>query len=99
MREYREGAVIGVLTNVAELGDGWQGVVGTREVSNAIGVEYGLAEESIMMFEFKDGTFEVGIGESLRPYDQLYSGDDQLDATRAFLGAIHRCTFSCGRKS
>jgi hypothetical protein len=57
-------------------GGAWANVVGERKLKKATFAEFGFAEEVIALLKFEDGSFEVGIGESLRPYQQLYEGDD-----------------------
>ncbi len=91
--EYCEGTVIYTVEKPAA-GSAWEGIVGDRPLKVITVVEYGLAEEVIAMIEFQDGTFEVGIGESLRPYDLLYQGCDLELASRAFLEAIKDHTWS-----
>jgi len=75
-----------------DLGEGsWSEVVGKRKLYAAIHVEFGLAEEVIGFLEFEDGTFEVGIGECLRPYDLRYAGKEREKASQAFIEAIDSC--------
>ncbi len=66
----------------------WSEVIGERKLRTASFVEVAFAEEVIGFMEFKDGSFEVGIGESLRPYNQLYVGGDRYKASEVYLRAI-----------
>jgi hypothetical protein len=50
--------------------------------------EFGFAEEVIGLLEYADGAYEVGIGESLRPYHRLYFGADMEVASRTFFEAV-----------
>ena len=66
----------------------WAEVVGDRELESGYWAEYGFAEEVIGILHFKDGTFEVGIGEPLRPYQVLYAGSDFVAAQERFWQAV-----------
>ena len=92
--EYRSEATISSVTT-SQLGEAWKAIVEERgkELEHAIYVEYGLAEEVISLMTFKDGSYEVGIGESLRPYDQLYVGTSLEEATKHFLTAVREHTW------
>lgn len=81
---------IATITDSNELGPAWQEIVEGRELEQTIYCEFGFAEEVITLLAFKDGSFEVGIGESLRPYDQIYVGDDEERALTDFLLAVKR---------
>ena len=83
---YRDGASMLALTKVTE--GSWKEVIGDRKLQSIILCEYGFAEEVIAMMEFVDGSFEVGIGESLRPYKRLYEGMELEEATKSFLEAL-----------
>ena len=93
MSEFRRGAIISCLDDVS-CSPGWSVIIDERELHSAIYVEYGIAEEVIALLEFKDGSFEVGIGECLRPYNELYSGEDREEASRIFLEAVKENTWS-----
>ena len=93
MSKFRRGATIGCLNTIAGVSS-WSTIIGERELHSAIYVEYGIAEEVIALLEFKDGSFEVGIGECLRPYNKLYSGKDREKASRIFLEAVKENTWS-----
>lgn len=88
--KFREGTIIGVILPSEEMGPSWRALIDERgkEFSRLIYLEYGFAEEVICMIYFLDGSFEVGVGESLRPYELLYAGNDLEEASRAFLEAV-----------
>jgi len=101
---FREGTTITSQSGPDfEIGPEWGEVVGTRRLKSVIAVEYGLAEETIALLTFEphvEGgpadepeTYEVGIGECLRPYSRLYEGTSLEDATFAFLEAIRGSTW------
>ena len=46
--------------------------------------EFGMAEEVIGWIKYSDGTHEVGVGECLRPYDEIYKGKNARLAKRLF---------------
>lgn len=69
------------------LGDGWKEVIGDRKVVSMVCLDAGMAEECLSMIQFEGDVFEVGIGEALRPYRKLYEGDNNEEATEAFMKA------------
>jgi len=80
-------------TDVSKLTLSWMEIVGNRRLVSGIFVGFGFAEECIGLLEFVSETcsptFEVGIGESLRPYLQLYVGDNGTIASKTFIDAIN----------
>lgn len=48
------------------------------------GCSFGFAEEIIGLIEYSDGTFLVGVGESMRPFILLYEGRDAEQASQIF---------------
>lgn len=74
----------------ADLGDGWRKIIGDRQFREGVACDFGLAEEYFAILFFEDDTIEVGRGESLRPYEVLYHGDDQGEASAAFYRGISR---------
>jgi len=68
--------------------EGWLGVIGDRKLSCMYACEFGFAEEVIALMFFEDGTSEVGIGESLRPYLKVYEGKDLEKALQKFFEVI-----------
>jgi hypothetical protein len=92
----REFSLVNALTT-DELSDSWDvEVVGKRvkEFISGIFVNFGMGEECIGFLTFKDSetkySFEVGVGECLRPYDQLYFGDDENKASKIFIDTLNR---------
>lgn len=73
---------------LADIGPSWQIIIGGQDVNYIICAEFGFAEEVINLISYKDGDYEVGIGESLRPYDERYKGDKLEDAKEAFEKAL-----------
>jgi len=67
---------------------GWGKVIGERKVVTAAACDAGFAEETILFLAFEDGTFEVGMGESLRPYNQVYKGSDEEVAVEKFSSIV-----------
>jgi hypothetical protein len=90
--EIREGTVFSVVP-VSDIEGAWAEVVGNRVVRSCAVVQYGPAEEVVAFFSFADGTFEVGIGEALRPYLQMYEGRDAFKATEVFLRVAYEHSF------
>jgi hypothetical protein len=72
----------------AVLEGAWAEIVGDRKLTLLYAVEYGFAEETIAMMGFESGSYEVGIGESLRPYDRLYLGIWEHEAENRFWQAV-----------
>jgi len=70
------------------LGPEWLDVVGERSIYNVFSCEFGFAEEVICCMLFKDGTAEVGVGESMRGYHRVYNGNSHSTAFKAFLKEI-----------
>jgi hypothetical protein len=66
----------------------WHEVVGERQVRTVLHAEFGLAEENLVLMGFTDGTYEVGVGESMRPYDVVYVGNDSEAAYAAWAGKL-----------
>jgi len=58
------------------------------KVRSLIGCTFEACEEVIGLIEYETGEFEVGIGECLRPYDELYFGKDLEKASRIWFEAI-----------
>jgi len=61
---------------------------GGKKPVGASYVQFGLIEEAIVMIVFEDESFEVGVGEALRPYICIYRGSDELEASRLFVEEI-----------
>lgn len=76
------------IENNPPMSTGWREVANGRTIVKAAFLDFGFADQCTAYFEFSDGTFEVGIGEALRPYDQLYSGNDGNDAKAAFMSKL-----------
>lgn len=60
------------------------------------GVSFGFAEEIIGFAEYVDGVFLVGIGESLRPFNELYRGESAEEASDIFFRAVIERAYSTG---
>jgi len=86
MREFEIYLIYG--KELENIGDGWKGIIEDRKVENILTVEFGFAEEVICLIEFTDGTFEVGVGESMRPYSQRYIGDSRGVASVTFYNEL-----------
>lgn len=76
-----------VTCDISKAGE-WLTLHPEKEPISIIGCNFGFAEEVIGFVEYKDGSFEVGIGECLRPYDHLYAGEDDEAASKVFFEAI-----------
>jgi hypothetical protein len=62
-----------------------------QEIDGAVFAEFALAEEVIGLLRYKQQTgfsYEVGIGEPLRPYQRLYFGMSAQDAEERFWQAV-----------
>ena len=83
-------------TNINKLSSGWQAIVNNRTKEFICGtfVDFGFAEECIGLLEFKksetESIYEIGVGECLRPYDQLYLGEDCNMASKIFIDTINK---------
>jgi len=86
-RPEREYTIVAV-TSIKELSPSWKEIVDKREFTSGTFANFGLAEECIGLLEFKD-SFEVGLGECLRPYIQLYIGEDASMASKIFINKIN----------
>lgn len=94
MLTEREFTIISV-TNSNELSDSWDvEVVADRDFISGTFADFGMAEECIGILELKDEDdktiYEVGVGESLRPYNQLYIGSSCEMASKTFIDEINR---------
>jgi hypothetical protein len=92
---YRQFVITG--TESVEEPSEWNWVVRDRKLLNATFCEFGLAEEvvGLLVFEDKDGedVAEVGIGESMRPYDKVFEGDFE-EASHIFVKTILKLAIS-----
>jgi len=77
-----------------DVGPAWAGIIGEREVRKIFNTDFGLGDMSVSLIAFQDGSFEVGVGEALRPYDELYRGNDANEATEAYVSFIDDHTWS-----
>ena len=78
------------IETVDSVGGSWAEVANNRPILSVTAAEFGLAEEVISLMRFVNGTFEVGIGESLRPYQQLYTGPRKSHAEDIFWATVRR---------
>jgi hypothetical protein len=78
----------------AEIPGEWRAIDPTRTIGRAIAVNYEFAEETIAMLYYTDHTVEVGVGESLRPYERLYKGSNYNKASEEFVRAIMQRSFA-----
>jgi hypothetical protein len=63
----------------------------TASVDDAMSItvaEFDLAEEVIGLIRFKDGHFEVGVAETLRPYIKVLDGDNEGYALLRFWSRV-----------
>jgi hypothetical protein len=73
-----------------DVGMEWKAQVNFHGIKEGTFASFGLGEEVVGHLTMADGTFEVGIGEPMRPYIQLYTGDDEIKAADAFWDALER---------
>lgn len=78
-------------------GSAWAEIVKGRGFKEGIAADFGIGEECYALLEFEDGTFEVGVGEALRPYLQLYLGKDRGIASEVFHSQVS-CAY-CDRQA
>lgn len=76
---------LGIITEYTHLGDAWREITSKENFEQCTFLDMGLGDTCISMLEYKDGTFEVGQGEALRPYIQHYIGTDVAEALKAFI--------------
>lgn len=88
MRDLQLATIDDVESMASFLNSAWGEVVDTRIITRAQMCWFDFAEETIALMEFKDGTFEVGIGEPLRPYDQVYLGTEGKKALGMFFDTV-----------
>lgn len=67
------------------LGEAWVEVIAGRGFEGGFFADFGFADTVVGCLRFTDGTFETGVGSPLRPYRQLYLGDDRDKAEEAFV--------------
>ena len=81
-------------TDICKLSQSWFEIVGDRRLISGTFADFGMAEECIWLLEFVSETcsptYEVGIGECLRPYIQLYVGDNSEAASKIFIDTINK---------
>jgi len=58
----------------------WRELHPNKEIKEAVSCEFELAEEVVALIQYTDGIYEVGIGETMRPYIHLYTGPDRATA-------------------
>lgn len=94
------------IKNLDEVGDLWRVVIGERRFVEALNADFGLGDMQVAKLTFDDGpavvdgveqeyhnfSYEVGVGECLRPYIQIYQGDDAEEATKHWLKCIAEYT-------
>ena len=84
-------------------GSAWEKVIEDVQIKHqakfeqGIFCEFGFAEEVIAMLDFscngdQEEYFYVGIGESLRPFVEVYSGNSREEASAAFTRAVCKHT-------
>ena len=72
-------------SNKSDLAPAWVEVVGDRDFESATFADFGLGDVCLGMLHFRDGSYEVGQGEALRPYIQHYAGSDAEEASQKFI--------------
>ncbi len=72
------------------VGEQWADLIGDRILERAHFIDYGFAEECIGWLQFDDGTHEVGVGECVRGYHQLYAGDSYDAAEETFVSQLKK---------
>lgn len=74
-----------------ELGqDPWLEVIGDRKFKCGVIADFGLGDAVVAFLEFEDDTFEVGHGECMRPYQQIYLGSDRGEASSKFVKYVKK---------
>ena len=61
---------------------------GWSNVEECVTCDFGIAEEVVVLLTLADDSYEVGIGGSLRPYAQKYTGTDPETASEIFISTI-----------
>ena len=94
MSTERDFTIVSV-TDIDELSDSWKTeVIADTDFISGTFADFGMAEECLGLLEFEDVNgktiYEVGVGESLRPYDQLYIGNSCEIASKTFIDEINR---------
>jgi hypothetical protein len=79
--------------SLTDISEAWQEVADAsgHTLEDAVFAEFDFAEEVICLLRYKDRTgycYEVGIGESLRPYERLYLGRTEREAEDRFWQAV-----------
>ena len=74
--------------NPEHIGEMWKEVFGDRKWEIIYHASCGMGDSQYAMIFFEDGTVEVGTGEALRPYTQLYIGKEAKVAWRVFVKAL-----------
>jgi hypothetical protein len=74
----------------------WSSVRPGEAIKALQGVSFGFAEEVLGLVEYTDGTFLVGIGESLRPFLELYRGSDAELASDIFFRKTFELAYTEG---
>lgn len=73
-----------------DIGPGWDEIIGDRYLDRLVAGEFAMAEEVIGFLQFRTepATYEVGVGQAMRPYRCLYVGSDFTDALNMFWKAV-----------
>lgn len=78
----------------ADLEEEWLPIIGSRELVTCIMGDAGFVDAQIALLEFKDTqdehSFEVGIGECMRPYVKLYEGDSLEAASKIWMTEVSK---------
>ena len=82
---YEDGGVLEG-SDLDGLGESWLEIAEEHEsdLMKVYYVDRGFADACMALLEFSDGEFEVGVGEALRPYIELYQGKNKQEAHKAF---------------
>ena len=85
------------LVPVEDIDDNSKEVAGEHTIDNGTFAVFDFAEEVIGLLRYNNGRcFEVGIGESLRPYERLYMGWSEAEAEERFWQAVTLHTRNMG---
>lgn len=56
-----------------------------RKIVNLVAATLGDADATCALISFEDDLFAVGVGNPLRPYEELYFGESVTEATRIWV--------------
>ena len=88
MRQFLVDINIGTIRDAADLDAAWDSMLQGRDWEVIHYMSCGFADSQYALMFFKDGTVELGVGESMRGYRQLYKGRSAKKGWKTFMDVV-----------